>query len=62
MDAIPPAATPSSTSGSAAAPADETALFDQMVRGVLTTGMSLISSVVSDLSAELAEPDGDPNA
>lgn len=42
-------------------PDGDAALFDKMVQGVLTAGLTLMNSMVGDTISALDEPFGDPD-
>lgn len=64
MDVTPIASTPptpAAPSSGGLSATDEAAVFDQMVQGVLSTGLSLMNSVVGDVISSISEPFGDPD-
>lgn len=52
---------PAASEGSAAAASDQATIFNAMMKGMLTGGMSLMNSIVGDTMAAIADPSGDPD-
>ena len=64
MDVTAIASTPPTTaapSDGGLSAADEAAVFDQMAQGILSTGLSLMNSVIGDVISSISEPFGDPD-
>ena len=59
--ALPPPAPSGAGGASPIGATDDAALFEKMVQGVLTAGLSLMNTAVGDTIDSLNEPFGDPD-